>query len=158
MDVQKYQIWKREAWTRFLWCYLPITLCALAGAYTRYLYLEDHEDEFEDREDESRIKSFEFKETQIKEFWQYQWFWSGLLVFCGGLLVYGTENDESYIKDAVIRWLIAYCIYYASLWTYLGLAGDDLLDYRPSYHISRGIITQANYLCVFMYMRRREVQ
>ena len=26
---------------RFLWCYLPITLCALAGAYTRYLYLED---------------------------------------------------------------------------------------------------------------------
>ena len=82
-----------------------------------------HEDEFEGRKPphDKKILSVNFKYTQIEELFRHQQFWSGLMVLCAGLLIYGTESDEKYLKAVVVRWGISFAIYVALVHAYFAL-------------------------------------
>ena len=43
------------------------------------------------------------------------------MVLCAGLLIYGTESDEKYLKAVVVRWFISFAIYVALVHAYFAL-------------------------------------
>ena len=79
------------------------------------------------------------------------------MVFCGGLLIYGTENDQFYLTDVIIRWGVSYGLYYAFASLWFVLIGNDLENFRLSFHTVRGLITSASYVGIYFYMCRMEV-
>ena len=80
------------------------------------------------------------------------------MVLCAGLLIYGTESDEKYLKAVVVRWGISFAIYVALVHAYFALEEKDLVHFQPSFHVIQGLVTQASYINIYFYMERREVQ
>ena len=120
-DDENSELIYRQRFKRWIFCYATILIVMIAGMLTRHWYLEQHDDEFEGREDPNdiKIRSFEWKYTEIRELWQHQWFWGFLMAISYGLLVYGTERDENYFKDVIIRLAIAFALYYGMYVSYI---------------------------------------
>lgn len=75
-----------------------------------------------------------------------------------GLLIYGTENDSSYIDDVFIRWILS-----LGLYELLVVATGEFIiktttHFRPAAAVSICLITQANFLGIFFFIARKEVQ
>ena len=114
-----------------------------AGVLTRRWHLEIHSDEFKDRKDPNdiTIHSMEWKYSQIPELWRHQWFWGFLMAFSFGLLIYGTEHDENYVKAVLVRLTIAFGLYYSMYLIYVTNRDYDDRYYMPLRHVIRGLIT-----------------
>ena len=63
------------------------------------------------------------------------------MAFSFGLLIYGTEHDENYVKAVLVRLTIAFGLYYSMYLIYVTNRDYDDRYYMPLRHVIRGLIT-----------------
>ena len=153
---------EQETLFRHIYCYGTLTFSMLIGIITRTLYIEINEDVFEESGDskkQTKIIDFRFSFMEITLINHWCFIWSLLvMLLIWWLVFYGSEyQNKQYSRNVMAKWILSVSVFYLFMFVYEAWKRwFDHENFEPSGHIIVNLVGQANHLCYFMYVGRKD--
>ena len=145
----------KETKRRLVFCIIPITIAICAGMFSRSSYVIIS-DEF-DTKPQKKVLDFRFSFMQFDVINNYMLFWSLFAVISFWLFFLKSEENDYYLKDVFSRWLLSFlCFVIFFLW-YKVSDPDNYQLFNPSGHVMSGLISMANYMSCYNFVKRKPV-